>query len=95
MLTIRLSRIGKKNLPMYRLVVSEKGRDLYGKSLEIVGNYNPHTKELAVKADRIKDYIAKGAQMSATVNNLLLEKKVIEGAKVKASFVGTKKKEAK
>lgn len=95
MLTIRLSRIGKKNLPMYRLVVSEKGRDLYGRSLEIVGNYNPHTKELVAKADAIKDYISKGAQMSKTVNNLLLEKKIIEGAKVKASTAQPKKKEAK
>jgi small subunit ribosomal protein S16 len=96
MLTIRLSRVGKKNMPMYRLVVSEKGRDLYGRSLEIVGSYNPHTKELAAKADRIKHYIANGASMSATVNNLLLEKKVIEEAKkVKASTAQPKKKDAK
>ena len=95
MLTIRLSRVGKKNMPMYRLVVSEKGRDLYGRSLEIVGSYNPHTKELAAKADRIKHYVANGASMSASVNNLLLEKQVIEGKKVKASTVAPKKKEKK
>lgn len=95
MLTIRLSRVGKKNMPMYRLVVSEKGRDLYGRSLEIVGSYNPHTKELVAKGDAIKDYISKGASMSATVNNLLLENKVIEGKKVKASTVIPKKKEKK
>ncbi len=80
---------------MYRLVVSEKGRDLYGRSLEIVGSYNPHTKELAAKADRIKHYVANGASMSASVNNLLLEKKVIEGKKVKASTAAPKKKEKK
>jgi small subunit ribosomal protein S16 len=95
MLTIRLSRVGKKNMPMYRLVVSEKGRDLYGRSLDIVGSYNPHTKELVAKGDAIKDYISKGASMSATVNNLLLENKVIEGKKVKASTVAPKKKEKK
>lgn len=95
MLTIRLSRVGKKNMPMYRLVVSEKGRDLYGRSLEIVGSYNPHTKDLQANGDRIKHFISNGASMSATVNNLLLEKKVIEGAKVKASTVKPKKKESK
>jgi small subunit ribosomal protein S16 len=95
MLTIRLSRVGKKNMPMYRLVVSEKGRDLYGRSLEIVGSYNPHTKELAADAEKIKNYVSKGASMSATVNNLLLEKKLIEGKKTKASTVKPKKKEKK
>jgi small subunit ribosomal protein S16 len=95
MLTIRLSRVGKKNLPMYRLVVSEKGRDLYGRSLEIVGSYNPHSKDLQVKADRIKHHLANGATMSPTVSNLLVEKKVIEVAKVKASTAKPKKKEAK
>lgn len=95
MLTIRLSRVGKKNMPMYRLVVSEKGRDLYGRSLEILGSYNPHSKELVAKGDAIKDYISKGASMSATVNNLLLEHKVIEGKKTKASTAAPKKKEKK
>lgn len=95
MLTIRLSRVGKKNMPMYRLVISEKGRDLYGRALEILGSYNPHSKDLQAKADRIKYWISQGAQMSATVNNLLLDKKVIEGEKVKASTAQTKKKESK
>lgn len=88
MLTIRLSRIGKKNMPMYRLVISENARDPYGRALEILGSYNPHTKDLAVKADRIKHWISMGSQMSKTVNNLLIDKKVIEGEKVKASKPG-------
>jgi len=92
MLTIRLSRIGKKNKPMYRLIVSEKARDPYGKSLEILGSYNPHSKELQVKTERIKYWISKGSQMSPTVNNLLLDKKIIEGKKVKASKPGEAKK---
>lgn len=93
MLTIRLSRVGKKNLPMYRLIISEKGRDPYGRALEILGSYNPHSKDLQAKGERIKYWLSKGAQMSPTVNNLLLDKKVIEGKKVKAS--GGKKKEKK
>jgi len=92
MLRIRLSRIGKKNKPMYRLTVSENARDLYGRALEILGSYNPHSKDLSVKEDRIKHWISVGAKPSATVNNLLVEKKIIEGEKVVASKPGEKAK---
>jgi len=85
MLAIRLSRVGKKNKPLYRVIISEKHKDLYGDSLEILGSYNPHTKDLKVNAEKIKYWISKGAGMSNTVNNLLIEKKIIEGKKVKAS----------
>lgn len=85
MLMIRLSRVGKKNKPMYRVIISEKHKDLYGDSLEILGSYNPHTKELKINADRTKYWLSKGAGMSATVNNLLIEKKIIESKKIKAS----------
>jgi len=88
MLAIKLAQTGKTNKKMFRLIISEKGRDPYGDVLEILGSYNPHSKELAVKADRIKHWLSKGAQMTATVNNLLLEKKVIEGKKVVASKAG-------
>ena len=93
MLTIRLSRVGKKNKPMYRLVISEKAHDPYGRALEILGSYNPYTKDLKAKEDRIKYWISKGSQTSPSVNNLWIEKGVIEGKKVKASKVGKKKKE--
>lgn len=90
MLTIRLSRIGKKNKPLYRLIICEKSRDPWGKSLEILGSYNPHSKELQAKGDRIKYWLSKGAEMSPTVNNLLIGKKIIEGKKVTASKPGKK-----
>ena len=92
MLTIRLSRVGKKNKPLYRLVISEKTKDLYGDSLEILGSYNPHSKELKINAEKTKYWISKGAGMSETVNNLLIEKKIIEGKKVKASKARIAKK---
>lgn len=85
MLAIRLSRVGKKNKPLYRVIISEKARDLYGHALEILGSYNPHTKELKINAEKTKYWISKGAGMSETVNNLLIEKKIIEGKRVKAS----------
>lgn len=70
---------------MYRLIISEKTKDPYGDALEILGSYNPYSKELQAKNDRINYWISQGAQMSPTVNNLLIDKKVIEGTKTKAS----------
>ena len=81
MLAIKLSQSGKTNKKMFRLIISEKSRDPYGRALEILGSYNPHSKELIVKADRVKHWISKGAQMTATVNNLLVGKNIIEGKK--------------
>jgi len=92
MLTIKLSRIGKKNKPLYRLIITEKSRDPYGRALEILGFYNPNTKELNIKPERINYWLARGSQMTATVNNLLVEKNIIQGKKVKASRSGKKKK---
>lgn len=87
MLAIKLAAVGKTNKKMFRLIVSEKGRDPYGRLLEILGSYNPHTKELVVKDERIKHWISNGAQMTATVNNLLINKQIITGTKTKASKV--------
>ncbi len=92
MLTIRFSRVGKKGYPTYRLVISEKARDPYGKALEILGSYDPHTKALQAKADRIKHWISKGAGLSTSVNNLLINNKIIEGTKAKQEKKATKKK---
>lgn len=85
MLAIKLSRIGKKNQPHYRVIITEKGRDPFGDVLETLGDYNPHTKALQIKGDRVNYWISKGAQPTPTVNNLLVEKGIIKGEKVRAS----------
>ncbi len=96
MLTIRLQRVGKTKHALYRLIVSEKGRDTQDKYLENLGSFNPHAKEggFLPKADRIKHWISQGAQTSNTVNNLLLKSGVIFGAKKKSVFL-SKKRQAK
>lgn len=91
---IRLARIGKKKKPIYRLVISEKARDMYGKALEIIGHYNPSDKKLEVNTDRIKHWLSQGAQASKTVNNLLIENKIISGKKLSITHI-SKKKQAK
>ena len=67
-----MSRVGKKKYPTYRIVIQEKSRDPWARALEFLGNYNPHTKELNVKKERIEYWMSKGAQLTATVNNLLI-----------------------
>ena len=92
MLMIRLSRIGKKKQPTFRLIVSEKTKDPWGRYLELLGNYNPRTKALNLKADRIKFWMSKGAQASDSVHNLLLKAGLIEGSKKKSVFLTLKRK---
>ena len=86
MLSIRLSRIGKKKTPAFRLLVTEKTRDPWGKYLEILGKYDPlaNPKKIDFDAERIKYWMSKGAQPTPTVRNMLIDLKVIEGTKVKA-----------
>ena len=86
MLAIKLSRVGKKKQPAYRVIVTEKSRDPWGKHNEIVGFYNPmsNPKEIKFKEDRIKYWLSKGAQPSDTVHNLLVNAKLIDAPKVKA-----------
>ncbi len=81
---MRLTRIGKKNQPTFRVVLADKKRAVKGKFIEILGSYNPRLKTKAFKAERIKYWLSKGAQASPTVHNLLVSEKMIEAAKVKA-----------
>ncbi len=73
MLMIRLSRRGAKKQPYYRVVVIEKDRARDGRSVEVVGTYNPRTNpaSLELKRDRIDYWRSKGAQMSERVAKLV------------------------
>lgn len=82
MLKIRLQRIGKKGQAYFRLVVLEHTQKPKGRYLEDLGSYDPHLKVFNVKKERIFHWISKGAQFSGTVNNLLINHKVIKGEKV-------------
>ncbi|HUT22441.1 MAG TPA: 30S ribosomal protein S16 [Candidatus Bipolaricaulota bacterium] len=94
MLKIILSRIGKKHQPFYRITVLEKSKDPWGNYLEKLGHYNPRTKEIKLNAERIKHWIANGAQPSATVHNLLVKNEIISGKKVSVTTI-SKKRQAK
>jgi small subunit ribosomal protein S16 len=69
---IRLSRVGARKQPHYRIVVIEKERARDGRSVEVVGTYNPRTDPASVlmKRERVEHWLGKGAKMSNTVARL-------------------------
>ncbi len=80
---IRFQRIGRTNDPAFRIVVLEKtSGPKAGTYVDLVGTYNPKTKAFSAEGDRIKDWIGKGAQVSPSLNNLLITKGILEGKKV-------------
>jgi small subunit ribosomal protein S16 len=72
-LMIRLARFGARKQPYYRVVVIEKDRARNGRSVEVVGTYNPRTNPatVALKRERIDYWTSKGAQLSDRVEKLL------------------------
>jgi small subunit ribosomal protein S16 len=72
-LMIRLARIGARKQPYYRVVVIEKERARNGRSVEVVGTYNPRTSpaSLELKRERVDYWVSKGAQCSDRVKKLL------------------------
>jgi small subunit ribosomal protein S16 len=72
-LMIRLARVGARKQPHYRVVVIEKDRARNGRSIEVVGTYNPRTApaSLELKRDRIDYWVGNGARMSERVGKLV------------------------
>ena len=73
---LRLTRIGSKKNPIYRVVVADSRSPRDGRFIEIIGRYNPQTDPSTIELDedRIRDWISKGAQPSQTVKRLLKAK---------------------
>ena len=84
MLKIRLQRIGKRGQAYFRVAVTEHTKKPKGKALELMGAYNPHQKELKVNLERIEYWMSKGAQISPTVNNLMVNYKIWDRPKMQS-----------
>ncbi len=83
MLKIRMQRTGRINTPSYRIVVVEHtASPKAGKFVDKVGTYDPKSKKQVLNTERIKYWISVGAQPSATVHNMLVSLKVIDGKKI-------------
>lgn len=92
MLIIRLKRVGKKNKACYQLVVAEKHRAVQGKFIEILGSFDPHTKNKTFKKKRVLHWISMGAGLSDTAHNLLASEKIITQPKRIVKIKKSKKK---
>ncbi len=86
MLTIRLTRKGKKNQPFFRIVVIDKRRSAKGgRAVEVLGFIDPLTKKKSLEKERILYWIKNGAKPSATIHNLLVSEKIISAKKINVS----------
>lgn len=92
MLVIRLTRVGKKNSPSYRVVVADKQRAVKRKFIEIIGNYNPTLtpKQLVIDKERALFWVGRGAKPSDTVNNLMVNLGVLPKDKMINKVYGKK-----
>jgi small subunit ribosomal protein S16 len=83
---IRLRRVGRKKLPLYRIVVADQEAPRDGRFIEIIGTYNPKgttaAEKVQVDADKARQWIQQGATPSDTVQSLLKQAGVFKTAAV-------------
>lgn len=76
MLTIRLARTGKKHQAYFRITVADSKKTPTAKFIEILGNYDPHTKKFVINEERLSFYLKNGAQPSNSIAKLLAREKI-------------------
>ncbi len=96
MLTIRLQRGGKRNTPQYKLVLAKKTAANQKQFVEVLGAYNPHSKELTIRSqDRLNYWMNdQHVELSETVHNLFVTKEILKGVKKVTAFSVPKKEVA-
>ncbi|HET9512397.1 MAG TPA: 30S ribosomal protein S16 [Gemmatimonadales bacterium] len=80
---IRLRRIGRKKVPLYRIVVAERTDPRDGRFIEVLGTYDPKAekgKKIQLDADKARSWLSKGATPSETVEALLKQAGIISAA---------------
>ena len=75
---LRLTRVGSKKNPIYRVVAADSRSPRDGKFIEIVGRYNPQTEPSTIEFDetKVREWLGKGAQPSNAVSRLLKAKNI-------------------
>lgn len=92
---MRLTRLGDKKSPFYRIVVVDGRKARDGEYIEKVGHYNPtsNPEEIVIDADKAKDWLSKGVQPTETVKTLLIRQGILEKpTKLSAPRTKTRKK---
>jgi len=83
MQVIRFYRIGKRNQPSFKIIITDKRRSSKGgRFVEQVGFWSPLTKERTLKIDRVKYWLSVGAEPSPSVRNMLIEEKILDAKKI-------------
>ena len=79
MVKLRLTRVGNKRNPIYRVVAADAGSPRDGRSLEVIGRYNPQLQPslIEIDAEKAKQWLARGAQPSEPVRRLLQKQGII------------------
>jgi small subunit ribosomal protein S16 len=68
---IRLKRIGRKKLPIYKVVVTDERAKRDGRAIDILGTYNPKSKEIQIDVEKVNEWLKKGAQPTERVSAIL------------------------
>jgi small subunit ribosomal protein S16 len=78
---IRLTRLGRKKVPFYRIIVADIEAKRDGKFLDILGTYDPRKDpaEVKIDADKLQSWLAKGAKPTTTVKSLIAKHNVASG----------------
>ncbi len=83
MLMMRLQRVGRRNDPSYRVVVTDKRTGpKSNKHVAIVGSYNPKSNQVKFADEQIKYWLSQGVKPSPTVHNLLVSKQLLDSPKI-------------
>lgn len=78
---IRLRRVGRKKLPLYRIVVAEKTAPRDGRFIEVIGSYSPKAaegKQVELDAEKARGWLARGATATETVESILRKAGVVQ-----------------
>ena len=79
---MRLQRIGRKNNPAYRVIVTDsRNAPSRGRHVDLIGSYEPLKGRFQIDAEKAKKWLSQGVQPSDTIYNFLVSEKIIEGKK--------------
>ncbi|MCS7150824.1 MAG: 30S ribosomal protein S16 [Endomicrobia bacterium] len=84
-LRIRLQRVGKKNRPIFRVVVIEKSRAVSGKPVDTIGDYDPIKHKISLDVQKYEQWLKSGAVPSDTVRGLY--KKILKSKKIQDEII--------
>ena len=80
---MRLQRVGRKNDPAYRIVVTDKRTGVKSdKHVDRIGSYNPKLSTIILDKDKAKEWLANGVQPSVTMHNILVSEGVLDAKKI-------------